>query len=64
MLNYQSLVREHPDALEMNNLTGQIEFKNLYFEYPGTNVKVLKNLYISIQKGEYVAFVGIRLNLI
>lgn len=35
-----------------------IEFKNIYYKYPGTNKYVLKNLNLKIFKGEKVGIVG------
>ena len=59
MLKYQPLVKQNPFAIDFE-ISGSIEFKNVYFDYPGTNVPVLKNLSLNIDKGDYVAFVGIR----
>jgi len=39
-------------------LSGDIEFKNVSFVYPNTQVEVLKNVSFKIQKGEKVAFIG------
>jgi subfamily B ATP-binding cassette protein MsbA len=63
MLRYQPLVQDYPDALDNVQLSGHIEFKNICFQYPGTNVQVLKNLTFTIESGEYVAFVGMRYHL-
>lgn len=51
---------DHP--IEIQTLKDKIEYKNLYFSY--SNVKtqsecdILKNINITIKKGEHVAFVG------
>lgn len=58
MLKYESFVRELPDAISHINITGQIQFKNVYFRYPNTNVFTLKGVTLTINRGEYVAFVG------
>lgn len=46
---------EHPVVLD--NVKGQIEFKNVYFAYVKDD-NVLKNISLSIKPGERVAFVG------
>ena len=37
---------------------GEIEFTNVSFQYPKSDVQILKNLSLRIAPGEYVAFVG------
>lgn len=39
-------------------LKGEVEFCNVSFSYPGTNRKVLKNINLTIHKGETVAIMG------
>lgn len=48
----------HPN-LEKNieNVNGNIEFKNVYFGYEGENI-VLKNINFKVKKGQSVAFIG------
>lgn len=36
-----------------------IEFRNVYFSYPGTDVEVLKSVSFKIKKGEKIALVGL-----
>ena len=38
--------------------TGEIEFKNVNFKYPGADDYILKNINLKINKGETVAFIG------
>lgn len=40
------------------NLQGEIEFKDVYFRYPGAEGYVLENINLKINKGETVAFLG------
>ncbi|MEJ2543067.1 MAG: ABC transporter ATP-binding protein [Calditrichaceae bacterium] len=40
------------------SISGQIEFKDLSFTYPGTEEKVLKNINISVSSGDIIAVVG------
>lgn len=39
-------------------LRGEIEFRNVSFSYPGTQKEVLKNISLTIHKGETVAVMG------
>ncbi|WP_071460865.1 peptidase domain-containing ABC transporter [Bacillus massilinigeriensis] len=56
-------ILEHPsdtnrsDSIEINEIE-TIEFKDVYFKYPGQKSYVLKNLNFTIHSGEKVAFVG------
>ncbi|MBR6743022.1 MAG: ABC transporter ATP-binding protein [Clostridia bacterium] len=49
---------DEPDALPLLNPRGDIEFKNVYFEYPDDHNIVLRGLNLKIKSGEKVAFVG------
>jgi ABC-type multidrug transport system fused ATPase/permease subunit len=40
------------------NINGKIEFKNVYFNYPKSSQKILKNVSFTINPGENVAIVG------
>ncbi len=46
------------DAVELTDVKGNIEFKNVSFEYPDDHNLVFKNLNLTIKPGEKVAFVG------
>jgi len=39
-------------------LTGEIEFRNLTFSYPGSELKVLKNASFTVKAGENVGIIG------
>lgn len=59
MMNYEPYVDEKekkkfPDY----KLGGEVEFKNVDFQYPKGEVLILRNLNLRIKPGEYVAFVG------
>ncbi|CAD8082149.1 unnamed protein product [Paramecium sonneborni] len=58
MLKWESLVKEAPDAIDHITPTGEIQFKKVVFQYPNSQVQVLKGITLKINKGEYVAFVG------
>lgn len=49
---------DEPDAQELTNAQGNIEFRDVTFEYPDDHNQVFENLNFTIQKGEKVAFVG------
>ena len=48
--------KDKPNAIELKNVNGEIEFKNVVFSYEGK--KVLDNISIKINKGEMLALVG------
>ena len=49
---------DEENAQPLENAKGNIEFKNVTFEYPDDHNQVFKNLNFSINKGEKIAFVG------
>jgi len=49
---------DEPDAKPLEGTTGEIEFKNVSFEYPDDHNAVFENLNLHIRAGEKVAFVG------
>lgn len=46
------------NAIELKNVTGNIEFKDVYFRYSDNAKDVLAKINLSIKKGENIAFVG------
>ena len=57
LLDRKTDIIDNPDAMEIHDIKGQIEFRNVWFAY---NVEdfVLKNINFKINAGEKVAFVG------
>jgi ATP-binding cassette subfamily B protein len=49
---------DEPDAKDIENAKGDIEFKKVSFEYPDDHNQVFKNLDFTIKQGEKIAFVG------
>jgi ATP-binding cassette subfamily C protein LapB len=52
---------ERPEAkkfVKQFDFTGDIEFKDVTFSYPGTNIQVIKNVSFKIKNGDKVAFIG------
>lgn len=47
---------KHP--VELENIKGDIEFRNLTFKYPKTNVNVLKDINFKIKSGETIGILG------
>lgn len=48
--------KDKPNAIDLENVKGEIEFKDVVFNYEGKNV--LDNISIKINKGEMLALVG------
>ena len=49
---------DEPNAVELKNPEGNIEFKNVSFEYPDDHNRVFTGLNLNIKSGEKIAFVG------
>ena len=57
LLDVKPAVRDLPDAIELNDVEGKIEFKNVWFAYEKDNW-ILKNVSFTINPKETCAFVG------
>lgn len=60
-----AIFREEPDILdkaifdeETQEIAGEIELKNLTFAYPDSDIPVLKNINLHVQKGEMLGILG------
>ena len=49
---------EGKEFLDLENITGKIEFKNVTFSYPGAEILALDNISFSIEAGEKIAIIG------
>lgn len=58
ILEVQPDMPDDPDAIELKNVQGNIEFKNVSFKYKEDYNHVLNTLSLTIQSGEYIALVG------
>lgn len=59
VLDLKPLVKQPDNPVKINiKKAPKIEFKNVFFTYPGTKKAILKNFSITIEPGEKVAFVG------
>ena len=51
-------ITEKPDAVELRNVKGDIELRNVTFKYSDETEKVLENISITVPAGDTVALVG------
>ena len=58
ILEIQPDIQDAPDAIEMSDIEGSIEFKNVSFKYREGQNYAVKNISLHIEVGEYVALVG------
>jgi len=57
IMNTEPEIKDAEDAVELENVDGKIEFKDVAFSY-NDKKEVLKNINITIEKGQTVALVG------
>ena len=58
LLDAKTDVCDREGVVEPNQLTGEIEFKNLTFRYPGAEYDALKDVSFTIRAGEQVGIIG------
>lgn len=58
LLDAKQDVIDRPDARELKNIKGDIEFRNLTFRYPDGEYNALENVSFTIKAGENVGLVG------
>jgi ATP-binding cassette, subfamily B, bacterial len=51
-------IQDCADAIELNNVQGNVEFQNVGFRYNENHDHVLKNLSLNVKAGDYIALVG------
>ncbi len=51
-------IQDLPTAVEITNVQGNVEFKNVTFRYREDHAHVLKNLSLQVRAGETIALVG------
>jgi subfamily B ATP-binding cassette protein MsbA len=59
LLALRPTVLDAPDAVELADCGGEVEFKNLYFQYEGAPSLALDNFNLRIRPGRTVALVGV-----
>jgi ATP-binding cassette subfamily B protein len=58
LLDYDIEIKDPISPIEKTHTVGEIEFKNVSHSYKGGTKNAVKNLSLSISKGESIAFVG------
>ena len=58
LLDAQTDVQDKPGLAPMPQIRGKIEFKDLTFQYPGSNRNVLENVSFVVEAGQSVGIVG------
>ena len=59
ILDTQDHLGDAPDAKEVKGLSGEVEFENIHFAYPGReNHPLLNGIDLHVKPGEFVALVG------
>ena len=58
IMDAQIDIFDEPGAVELKDVTGDITFKDVSFEYPDDHNQVFENLNLTIRPGEKVAIVG------
>ncbi len=51
-------IQDSPNALEIKNVQGQVEFRNVSFRYRDDHAHVLKDISLQVNAGDAVALVG------
>lgn len=57
LMKTQPTVKDRPDAIELENVTGRVDYEDVSFDY-GNGVEVLKDIDLHIKPGECLAVVG------
>ncbi|MBI4852728.1 MAG: ABC transporter ATP-binding protein [Acidobacteria bacterium] len=57
IMKIENQIPENPNAIAVEKVKGEIEFKNIHFSYD-QNQLVLKDINFNIKPGQFVAFVG------
>ena len=56
---YFDLPQEHEEGLpDMDKIKGRVEMNHVTFQYPGTDLKVLRDLSFTIEPGKHIGIVG------
>lgn len=58
ILDWPQEVSDVPDAVELETISGDVEFKDVRFAYAMNNIEVIKGLNLHIKPGEHIALVG------
>ncbi len=58
ILDTQDSLGDAPDAIELKNVKGEINFDQVYFHYNATNRPILKGINLHVPAGQTIALVG------
>lgn len=58
ILEVEPEIQDSANAIEIKNVQGNVEFKNVGFRYRDDHAHVLKNISLMVNAGDYVALVG------
>lgn len=58
MMDIASDIQDSPDAVELADVQGNIEFRQVSFRYKDDYENVLENVSLTVKAGEYIALVG------
>lgn len=58
LLDYKNNITDKEDVENINEIKGEIEFRNLTFRYPGSEHDILSNVSFKINAGENIGVVG------
>ncbi len=58
IVNIEPDIQDKKDAVELTDVKGEVEYKNVSFRYEDHLDKVLSHLNLKVRAGEYVAIVG------
>src|SRR5215216_4976743 len=58
ILEIEPEIQDSPNAIELSDVQGTVEFRNVRFRYRDDHAHVLKNISLEIKAGDYVALVG------
>jgi ATP-binding cassette subfamily B protein len=58
ILEVEPDIQDSANAIEIKNVQGNVEFRNVTFRYQEHHAHVLKNISLKIKAGDYIALVG------
>ncbi len=58
ILDIEPSIKDDPDSKPKDDFNDSVEFKNVSFHYDDSHELILKNVNLSVKKGEIIAFVG------
>jgi ATP-binding cassette subfamily B protein len=58
ILEIEPDIQDSPNAIEIQHVQGNVEFKNVGFRYKETHSYVLKNISLDVKAGDFIALVG------